>query len=133
MFRFCCRLHKQHVEKNDACTRAGGSAIMWTSWPRTRRKWRDPPSAKRWERNQNHSSGLARIRIIYSVVLAACMATRETKAVECPPPDSMPGCPCYNFEDGLFLECAGSTEESLRSALSRVLNSAGPDGKLRVW
>lgn len=44
---------------------------------------------------------------------------------ECPPPETIPGCPCYNFDDGLFLECAGATEDTLRSTLLSVLSVSG--------
>lgn len=47
------------------------------------------------------------------------------QAAECPPSELIPGCPCYNFEDGLFLECAGANEDTLRSTLLGVMNSAG--------
>lgn len=58
------------------------------------------------------------------------MATQEARGAKCPPPDTIPGCPCYNFENGgLFLECAGATEESLRNALSGVIHAAGEEGK----
>lgn len=38
---------------------------------------------------------------------------------------SSPGCVCYNFEDGLFLECSGATEDTLRAILLKVLNMEG--------
>lgn len=44
---------------------------------------------------------------------------------ECPPPETIPGCPCYNFDDGLFLECAGATEDTLKSTLLSVLSVSG--------
>lgn len=44
---------------------------------------------------------------------------------ECPPSETIPGCPCYNFEDGLFLECAGATEETLKTTLQSVLSISG--------
>ncbi|XP_025160019.1 protein artichoke [Harpegnathos saltator] len=105
---------------------------MWTTRPRTRRKSRQPstPSCKgrdnrTWNRRRDS------FRIIYSVILAACMATQEARCAKCPPPDTIPGCPCYNFENGgLFLECAGATEESLRNALSGVIHAAGDEGVL---
>ncbi|KAK0076534.1 hypothetical protein PV325_005232 [Microctonus aethiopoides] len=66
-------------------------------------------------------------------VLAAWMATPEAKSTQCPQPESIPGCPCYNFEDGLFLECAGATEESLKVALTGVINVAGPEGMKKKY
>ncbi|KAJ8682467.1 hypothetical protein QAD02_018259 [Eretmocerus hayati] len=51
----------------------------------------------------------------------------EAQAPECPPSESIPGCPCYNFEDGLFLECAGATEDTLKSTLLTVTSSAEED------
>lgn len=56
------------------------------------------------------------------------MAAQEARSAKCPPSDTIPGCPCYNFEDGLFLECAGATEESLRTALSGVIHAAEGEG-----
>lgn len=53
---------------------------------------------------------------------------RKIEGTECPPPEAIPGCPCYNFEDGLFLECAGATEESLKVALLGVLITSGGEG-----
>lgn len=58
------------------------------------------------------------------------MTAQEARSAKCPPPDTMPGCPCYNFEDGLFLECAGATEESLRTALSGVIHAAEGEGAI---
>ncbi|XP_033214501.1 protein artichoke-like [Belonocnema kinseyi] len=100
---------------------------MWKSLPRTKRKWRDPPSGRGWERNRLHRISAI---TLYFVLLTVCITIRETQGAECPPPDSLAGCPCYNFQDGLFLECAGSTEESLRSALSGVLRAGKPEGAL---
>lgn len=39
--------------------------------------------------------------------------------IECPSFDNT-ACPCYKFEDGLFLECPGTTAISLRSTLERI-------------
>lgn len=91
--------------------------MMWKTWPRTRRKWRKP--GQDWTNS---------IRIIYSVVLAAWISAQEAKSTQCPPPETIPGCPCYNFEDGLFLECAGATEDSLKITLSGVVKAAGSKG-----
>ncbi|XP_033329204.2 uncharacterized protein LOC117221946 [Megalopta genalis] len=99
---------------------------MWTTWPRTRRKWRGSSEARGGHDGARGSRD--GFRFIYSVVLAACMAAQEARSAKCPPPDTIPGCPCYNFEDGLFLECAGATEESLRSALSGVIHAAEGEG-----
>ena len=49
----------------------------------------------------------------------------NSQSAECPPSEIIPGCPCYNFEDGLFLECAGATEETISSTLQGVINTAG--------
>ncbi|XP_051160935.1 protein artichoke-like [Leptopilina boulardi] len=100
---------------------------MWKSLPRTKRKWRDPPSGRGWERNRHHRTSAF---ILYLAFLAVCITIQETQSAECPPSDSLAGCPCYNFQDGLFLECAGSTEESLRTALSGVLHTGKPEGAL---
>ncbi|EDW75170.2 uncharacterized protein Dwil_GK19841 [Drosophila willistoni] len=40
--------------------------------------------------------------------------------IECPSFDDSSACPCYKFEDGLFLECPGTTALSLRSTLERI-------------
>lgn len=44
---------------------------------------------------------------------------------ECPPTEAIPGCPCYNFEDGLFLECPGATEDTLRNTMLGVFPEGG--------
>ncbi|XP_012282990.1 protein artichoke [Orussus abietinus] len=94
---------------------------MWTSLPRTRRKWREPPSGSGGQRK--------RPEVLCSVLLvAASIVATAAAAAVCPAPESIPGCPCYNFEDGLFLECAGATEESLRVALSGVLGVQPGEG-----
>ncbi|XP_012282989.1 slit homolog 3 protein-like [Orussus abietinus] len=49
----------------------------------------------------------------------------RAQGAECPPPEAIPGCPCYNFEDGLFLECAGATDATLRTTLLGVLSAGG--------
>ncbi|XP_017491377.1 PREDICTED: serine-rich adhesin for platelets-like [Rhagoletis zephyria] len=41
-------------------------------------------------------------------------------SIECPRFDENSACPCYKFEDGLFLECPGTTAMSLRSTLERI-------------
>nr|XP_014092231.2 uncharacterized protein LOC106618861 [Bactrocera oleae] len=41
-------------------------------------------------------------------------------SIECPSFDENSACPCYKFEDGLFLECPGTTAMSLRSTLERI-------------
>ncbi|XP_050448932.1 protein artichoke-like [Cataglyphis hispanica] len=104
---------------------------MWTTRPRTRRKWRQTSTSSCRERDNWRNRRRDSFRIIYSVILAACMAAQEARGAKCPPPDTIPGCPCYNFENGgLFLECAGATEESLRNALSGVIHAAGEEGAL---
>ncbi|KAM0730480.1 Protein artichoke [Formica fusca] len=104
---------------------------MWTTRPRTKRKWRQTSTPSCRERDNRRNRRRDSFRIIYSVILAACMAAQEARGAKCPPPDTIPGCPCYNFENGgLFLECAGATEESLRNALSGVIHAAGEEGAL---
>ncbi|XP_023246424.1 protein artichoke-like [Copidosoma floridanum] len=56
------------------------------------------------------------------LVLVCNVASRPDS--QCPPPDALLGCSCYNFADGLFLECAGPSEDSLRTALARVVAHA---------
>lgn len=67
------------------------------------------------------------LRLILQLLLIQNFASTGTtgQIAECPPPETIPGCPCYNFEDGLFLECAGATEETLRSTLLSVLSASG--------
>jgi len=70
------------------------------------------------------------LRMVLQILLIQNFITFKAVAqiAECPPPEIITGCPCYNFEDGLFLECAGATEETLRTTLQGVLTS----GKLNV-
>jgi len=66
-------------------------------------------------------------RMILQILLIQNFITFKVVAqiAECPPPEIITGCPCYNFEDGLFLECAGATEETLRTTLQGVLSTSG--------
>lgn len=59
------------------------------------------------------------------LILILNIMTIAGQTSECPPSEVIPGCPCYNFEDGLFLECAGATEETLRKTMLGVLNEGG--------
>lgn len=65
--------------------------------------------------------------MVLQVLLIQNFVTLKTVAqiAECPPTEVIPGCPCYNFEDGLFLECAGATEETLRTTLQGLLSTSG--------
>ncbi|XP_011301867.1 chaoptin [Fopius arisanus] len=90
------------------------------SWPRTRRKGFD---SGEWSRPHRQRFAIS-CRIIYSILIAAWMTMQEGSGGECPASEKMPGCPCYNFEDGLFLECPGATEDSLKSALVNVISAA---------
>ena len=45
-------------------------------------------------------------------------------------PSSPTSCPCYNFEDGLFLECPDATAHTLREVLLQV---AGPVHSLSIY
>ncbi|KOC70309.1 Chaoptin [Habropoda laboriosa] len=67
------------------------------------------------------------LRLLLQLLLIQNFAARGAagQLADCPPPETIPGCPCYNFEDGLFLECAGATEETLRSTLQGVLSASG--------
>ncbi|KAG8033975.1 hypothetical protein G9C98_008456 [Cotesia typhae] len=60
-----------------------------------------------------------------TLTFLALVPTVLCQTAECPPSEQIPGCPCYNFEDGLFLECAGANEETLRKTMQTVLD-AGP-------
>lgn len=57
--------------------------------------------------------------------IPSLFSASAAQEAECPPSELIPGCPCYNFEDGLFLECAGASEDTLRTTLQGVMNSAG--------
>ena len=64
--------------------------------------------------------------LLIPLLLTSTFETAIAQVAECPPPELTPGlCPCYNFEDGLFLECAGATEDTLKSTLQGVMNTAG--------
>lgn len=63
------------------------------------------------------------MRLILQILLIQNLAVAQV--ADCPPSETIPGCPCYNFDDGLFLECAGATEETLRTTLQRVLSAGG--------
>lgn len=65
--------------------------------------------------------------ILHLLLIHSFAGTRGVagQLAECPPPETIPGCPCYNFDDGLFLECAGATEDTLRSTLLSVLSVSG--------
>ncbi|XP_055844308.1 protein artichoke [Episyrphus balteatus] len=43
-----------------------------------------------------------------------------SSSIQCPSFDESSACPCYKFEDGLFLECPGTTSMSLRTTLERI-------------
>ncbi|XP_012157480.1 uncharacterized protein LOC101458689 [Ceratitis capitata] len=55
-----------------------------------------------------------------AVGLTASQDTDIQNSIECPSFDENSACPCYKFEDGLFLECPGTTAMSLRSTLERI-------------
>jgi len=67
------------------------------------------------------------LKMVLQILLIQNLITFKAVAqiAECPPPEIITGCPCYNFEDGLFLECAGATEETLRTTLQGVLSISG--------
>lgn len=102
------------------------STMIRTTWPRTKRKWHD--SNLTWNRPKQRTNGFC---IIYSVFIAAWMTSQKAQCTMCPPPETISGCPCYNFADGLFLECAGATEDSLKIVLTGVLNVAGGEGQFK--
>ncbi|XP_078039605.1 uncharacterized protein LOC144471442 [Augochlora pura] len=79
---------------------------------------------ERWRRRSRVATQHA-LRLILQILLIQNFAGAQI--AECPPPETIPGCPCYNFEDGLFLECAGATEETLRTTLQRVISTGGAD------
>lgn len=77
---------------------------------------------------------------IRSLILIICIPSLltivDSQSSECPPSETIPGCPCYNFENGLFLECAGATEETIRSTLQKIVANAGDEvilQSLRVY
>lgn len=97
---------------------------MWTTWPRTRRKSHVNTTVL-WKNAFNFG-------YCFIIVLAAMSPKEAAKSpvgtTQCPSPELIPGCPCYNFEDGLFLECNGATENSLRAALTAVASLTSPKG-----
>ncbi|XP_025990987.1 protein artichoke isoform X2 [Solenopsis invicta] len=82
------------------------------------------------QRRVDHPYAIDRRRIprmVLQILLIQNFITFKAVAqiAECPPPEIITGCPCYNFEDGLFLECAGATEETLKTTLEGVLSISG--------
>ncbi|XP_076294700.1 uncharacterized protein LOC143215946 isoform X2 [Lasioglossum baleicum] len=77
---------------------------------------------ERWRR-RSRVAAQHTLRLILQILLIQNFAVAQI--AECPPPETIPGCPCYNFQDGLFLECAGATEETLRTTLQRVISAGG--------
>ncbi|XP_014203655.1 protein artichoke [Copidosoma floridanum] len=63
--------------------------------------------------------------VVVVALLAPLLVPARAQTAECPPSELIPGCPCYNFEDGLFLECAGATEDTLRSTMLGIVSAAG--------
>lgn len=82
---------------------------------------RDPQRRKRGAGSRRSLTLIIQALLIQN--LSVLKAIGQTS--ECPPTESIPGCPCYNFQDGLFLECSGATEETLRSTLQAVLTASG--------
>ncbi|CAD6235648.1 GSCOCG00007949001-RA-CDS [Cotesia congregata] len=101
---------------------------MWTTWPRTRRKSHVNTTVL-WKNPFNFG-------YCFIIVLAAMSPKEAAKSAigstQCPSPELIPGCPCYNFEDGLFLECNGATGNSLRAALTAVASLTSPKGDLKT-
>jgi hypothetical protein len=102
---------------------------MWLNWPRGKRKCN-------WRliiQGSNNKKSNAELRVVYLIVLACiCVRIKSTvilSTTQCPPDDSIQGCPCYNFADGVFVECTASTEESLKNALTRILIQNKPNGQ----
>lgn len=92
---------------------------MWTIWPRGRRK-------------VFISLLLVLLALSLDVTTTVTAAAPATAPTQCP--DAILGsCPCYNFADGLFLECSGSSEESLKTALNRVVAHAKPNGECLTY
>lgn len=54
----------------------------------------------------------------------------QVENTSCPSFAANPSCPCYNFEDGIFLECPAATASSLRSVLQLI---QGPIQSLSVY
>ncbi|KAF7407861.1 chaoptin-like isoform X1 [Vespula maculifrons] len=84
---------------------------------------RDPQRRKRAAGSRRSLTLIIQALLIQN--LSVLRAIGQTS--ECPPTESIPGCPCYNFQDGLFLECSGATEETLRSTLQAVITATGAD------
>lgn len=53
--------------------------------------------------------------LIIAASLLGLLAHQDNN--KCPSFAENPSCPCYNFEDGIFLECPAATAESLRHVL----------------
>ncbi|XP_066581657.1 protein artichoke [Prorops nasuta] len=49
------------------------------------------------------------------------------QSIKCPPIETIPACLCYSFDDGLYLECAGATEEALKSTLQNLTIFGGSE------
>ncbi|XP_024947066.1 protein artichoke isoform X1 [Cephus cinctus] len=86
-------------------------------------EWHIPDILRRKRRRRG--GGGSRCYAVKIVVAATCLLLTKLSSLawtaECPSPsEAMLGCSCYNFEDGLFLECAAATEESLRTTLLAV-------------
>ncbi|XP_057336057.1 protein artichoke-like [Microplitis mediator] len=101
--------------------------MMWTSWPRTRRKWCHDNPRVLCKNALNFGYYCFIVLAMMSPKEAAKSGASGSGITQCPSPELIPGCPCYNFDDGLFLECAGATENSLRAALSAVASVASPE------
>lgn len=112
-------------EKNGCSPRdcdMGADSGSWGSGVMAMTRWWSPTRRKR------NVSGtcLGLIRLMTLIFVSG-----NAGKPDCPPADSTPGCPCYKLDDGLFLECAGTNDESIRAALVSVVHAAGR--KLIYW
>lgn len=53
-----------------------------------------------------------------------------TATTKCPSPAANPSCHCFNFENGIFLECPAATTHSLKSVLQIIY---GPIQSLSIY
>lgn len=79
---------------------------------------------KKRETNKYKSRQRLNIKLIFLILIKVNDIYGQQTA-ECPPSEAMPNCPCYNFEDALFLECAGANKDTLKRAMQAILNEGG--------
>ena len=71
---------------------------------------------------------MRRLKACLVFLLALWGVTRGGE--QCPPPAANPSCHCFDFENGVFLECPAATAHSLRLVLAAI---QGPVQSLSVY